>query len=352
MNNRKYFELLEINLDATPEEAKQAYRDIVSVWHPDKYSHNPRLMEKAEEKMKQINEAYSIVIKAIRARDKYYGFEKDHQASSFQNSNEKKPDRNEKKSGRNEKTSGPVNNNRPAENNDLEIKKSSWMRTEDRLRNMSNGKGFGIKKGVDPNNKETRKNKTRKKEKGHTAKKQHQEDAPEKKAESWAGTEAKLKALARAKEKKLAQKAAKAEAKARAAELKGLEQAELRRLAFHNKEYLKNIGKFNLTVFMAVLIAADAVITGHWIASWILVAFLTGLTGWLGFTVLKTIQNSGTGFRRNIIAGIATGMNVVLLIYVVWNFDVLIVPIKSLGWAFVENLMLMEVPRTWIEAVR
>ncbi len=61
MNLRKSFEILEIGLDATEAEAKQAYKDIVAVWHPDRFSHNPRLRRKAEEKLKEANLAFETV---------------------------------------------------------------------------------------------------------------------------------------------------------------------------------------------------------------------------------------------------------------------------------------------------
>ncbi len=61
MNIRRSFELLEIGMNATEDEAKQAYKDLVSVWHPDRFSHNPRLKKKAEEKIKEANLAFETV---------------------------------------------------------------------------------------------------------------------------------------------------------------------------------------------------------------------------------------------------------------------------------------------------
>lgn len=55
------YEILEIEPDASPEQVKQGYKDLVCVWHPDRFSHNPRLREKAEEKLKEVNLAYEIV---------------------------------------------------------------------------------------------------------------------------------------------------------------------------------------------------------------------------------------------------------------------------------------------------
>ncbi|MFP4033428.1 MAG: DUF1566 domain-containing protein [Desulfococcaceae bacterium] len=39
-------------------ELRQVYRDLVNVWHPDRFAHNPRLRRKAENRLKEINEAY------------------------------------------------------------------------------------------------------------------------------------------------------------------------------------------------------------------------------------------------------------------------------------------------------
>jgi uncharacterized protein YjbI with pentapeptide repeats len=54
---RSYF-LLGLDPGATPDEIKEAWRDLVQVWHPDRFGGNDRLQEKAQEKLKQINQAY------------------------------------------------------------------------------------------------------------------------------------------------------------------------------------------------------------------------------------------------------------------------------------------------------
>lgn len=61
MEIKRCFELLEIDPGASADEAKQAYKDIVNVWHPDRFSGNLRLKEKAEEKIKEVNAAYDTV---------------------------------------------------------------------------------------------------------------------------------------------------------------------------------------------------------------------------------------------------------------------------------------------------
>lgn len=61
MDIQRCFEILELDHGASPDEVKQAYKDIVNVWHPDRFSNNPRLKQKAEEKLKEVNIAYEMV---------------------------------------------------------------------------------------------------------------------------------------------------------------------------------------------------------------------------------------------------------------------------------------------------
>ena len=50
--------ILEIKPGASLAEIRQAYRDQTKVWHPDRFSNDVRLKNKADEKLKQINLAY------------------------------------------------------------------------------------------------------------------------------------------------------------------------------------------------------------------------------------------------------------------------------------------------------
>ena len=61
MDIEKCFEILELDRSASPDEIKQAYKDTVNVWHPDRFSSNPRLQQKAEEKLKEVNIAYDTL---------------------------------------------------------------------------------------------------------------------------------------------------------------------------------------------------------------------------------------------------------------------------------------------------
>ena len=61
MDLKECFEILELNPDASMDEVQQAYKDLVNIWHPDRFATNPRLKEKAERKLKEINRAYATV---------------------------------------------------------------------------------------------------------------------------------------------------------------------------------------------------------------------------------------------------------------------------------------------------
>jgi hypothetical protein len=57
-NMDEYYRVLDLEPNESPENVKQAYRDLAFTWHPDRISNNSRLKLKAESKSKQINEAY------------------------------------------------------------------------------------------------------------------------------------------------------------------------------------------------------------------------------------------------------------------------------------------------------
>lgn len=62
MNQDKAYELLGVKPGISNRELKAAHRDLAKVWHPDRFLHDPRLQEKAQEKLKEINEAYELLI--------------------------------------------------------------------------------------------------------------------------------------------------------------------------------------------------------------------------------------------------------------------------------------------------
>ncbi len=60
------YKVLGVAPDATDEQIKAAYRDLARKYHPDNYANNP-LADLAQEKMKQINEAYDTITKQRKA---------------------------------------------------------------------------------------------------------------------------------------------------------------------------------------------------------------------------------------------------------------------------------------------
>lgn len=56
------YEVLGVSKGASKEDIKKAYRELVKKYHPDQYGDNP-LRSLAEEKMKEINEAYDYLLK-------------------------------------------------------------------------------------------------------------------------------------------------------------------------------------------------------------------------------------------------------------------------------------------------
>jgi len=60
MTMRDPYEVLEVGRNATASEIKEAYRALVKKYHPDKYQNNP-LADLAQEKLKEVNEAYDYL---------------------------------------------------------------------------------------------------------------------------------------------------------------------------------------------------------------------------------------------------------------------------------------------------
>jgi molecular chaperone DnaJ len=57
-SKRDYYEVLGVSKNATPDEIRNAYRQLTKKWHPDR---NPKNKKEAEEKFKEITEAYEVL---------------------------------------------------------------------------------------------------------------------------------------------------------------------------------------------------------------------------------------------------------------------------------------------------
>lgn len=61
MTRNQCLSILELRPDATADQITKAYRQLALVWHPDRFSNNPELQQKANAKLAEINEAYKIL---------------------------------------------------------------------------------------------------------------------------------------------------------------------------------------------------------------------------------------------------------------------------------------------------
>lgn len=65
MNQKDYYQILEMEKEASPQKIKEAYRRLAFQYHPDRNRENPS----AVEKMKEINEAYAVLSDPEKRRD-------------------------------------------------------------------------------------------------------------------------------------------------------------------------------------------------------------------------------------------------------------------------------------------
>lgn len=54
---QNYYELLNVSMDASPDDIKSSYRKLAMKWHPDRNNNNPE----AEEKFKEVQKAYEVL---------------------------------------------------------------------------------------------------------------------------------------------------------------------------------------------------------------------------------------------------------------------------------------------------
>lgn len=64
---RNPYEVLGVREGSSIEEIKKAYKELVRKYHPDQYQNHP-LSDLAEEKLKEINEAYDVIMKQHEGR--------------------------------------------------------------------------------------------------------------------------------------------------------------------------------------------------------------------------------------------------------------------------------------------
>ncbi len=77
---RNPYEVLGLKEGASVDEIKKAYRELVKKYHPDRYRDNP-LSDLAEDKLREINEAYDILIKNAGNSRQQYSYQQQRQHS-------------------------------------------------------------------------------------------------------------------------------------------------------------------------------------------------------------------------------------------------------------------------------
>ena len=65
------YSILGVSSNASDDEVKKAYRELARKYHPDNYHDNP-LADLAQEKMKEINEAYNEIIRMREGGGSYH----------------------------------------------------------------------------------------------------------------------------------------------------------------------------------------------------------------------------------------------------------------------------------------
>lgn len=61
LDPRRAYRILGLAPDASQADVKAAYRDLVQVWHPDRFPADSRLRAKAERNLQRINAAYAVL---------------------------------------------------------------------------------------------------------------------------------------------------------------------------------------------------------------------------------------------------------------------------------------------------
>ena len=77
------YKVLNIPSTATDEEVKKAYRELARKYHPDNYHDNP-LADLAQEKMKEINEAYDTIQRQRQGRGSSGGYAQQQSGYGYQ----------------------------------------------------------------------------------------------------------------------------------------------------------------------------------------------------------------------------------------------------------------------------
>ena len=117
---KNYYEILEVNKKASKEVIEKAYKVLVKKYHPDLYTGNSK--KYAENKIKEINEAYSVLTDEFMKEQYDAELEKQEQEDLYKRYNQKQNE-NIKNKNDNAKSTNKINNKRSHEqkNNKEEV---------------------------------------------------------------------------------------------------------------------------------------------------------------------------------------------------------------------------------------
>ncbi|MBE9008821.1 J domain-containing protein [Pseudanabaenaceae cyanobacterium LEGE 13415] len=62
LDANKCYAILELKPGASREEIKRSHKDLVQVWHPDRFEYNSQLQQKAQKRLKEINAAHDFLM--------------------------------------------------------------------------------------------------------------------------------------------------------------------------------------------------------------------------------------------------------------------------------------------------
>jgi hypothetical protein len=77
----RYYRVLDLDPNASPEEVHQGYLDMTWVWHPDRFVGHPRLQQKAQYKLQELNEAHERLRSQSAANGRKMGRKSKYSAS-------------------------------------------------------------------------------------------------------------------------------------------------------------------------------------------------------------------------------------------------------------------------------
>lgn len=67
MHKRDCFDILGVSREASLEEAKRSYKELVKRWHPDQFGNDPEKQQIAQDRLKEINVAYRELISLLKS---------------------------------------------------------------------------------------------------------------------------------------------------------------------------------------------------------------------------------------------------------------------------------------------